>query len=390
MARANFFSVIIPTKNRSHIVGFAIESVLHQTFDDYEIIVSDNDDSSIKTRDAVKVYSDSRIKYFRTSGDLSMPDNWEFALTKASGQFVTILQDKQVLYPNSLELLHEAISSGHGPIIIWNSDKFDDTVSPPVLIRHNGSGKINSMSSDLVVSRLVNKGVRFKELPRLINSCISNDFVKFIQNETVLKRFFDVCCPDFVAAFVQLNFIDNISYIDRSLNITGGMSLGTGTSHRKKGETAERFVREIGENVCYDFVPLKLVMAFNAIMNDYYKIRSKVDGRLQRFEFSPTVYLLECYRDILAGEREGSDMSYEKRLWTQFMEKQAAEVKRRVGWIIKKMIVSRKVSEILHSMPGYSRLMLSLKGRTQPTKIRGYTNAFEAAGFTCEKSIPQR
>jgi hypothetical protein len=316
-----------------------------------------------------------------------MPDNWEFALTKASGQFVTVLQDKQVFYPNALEVLHEAISSGHGPIIIWNSDKFDDTVYPPVLIHQKGSDKIKRVVTDVIVSRLVNQGVSFRELPRMINSCISNEFVEFIQNKTVLKRFFDVCCPDFVAAFVQLNYIDTISYLERSLNITGGMSLGTGTSHRKKGETAERFVREIGENVCYDYVPLKTVMAFNAIINDYYKIRSKVNGRLRRYEFSPTVYLLECYRDILAGEREGSDMSYERELWKRFLGKQTAEVIRRVRWTIRKRTVSRKVSKILHSMPGYSRLMLSLKGRTQPKKIKGYTNAFEAAGFTCGKSI---
>ncbi len=389
MARPPFFSVLIPTKNRSHIIGFAIESVLNQSFGDYEIVVSDNDDSPIKTHDAVKSHRDSRIKYFRTSGNLSMPDNWEFALTKATGRFVTVLQDKQVFYPNALELLYEAISGGHGPIISWISDQFDDTVEPPVLFRHRGNHRLRTVSSDAVISRLVERGIRFKAFPRMINSCISNEFVRFVQNETVLGRFFDACCPDFIAAFIQLNYIDTITYLDRSLNITGALSLGNGLSSRKKGETAKRFIREIGENVCFAHVPIKSFMANNAVINDYYRIRSKVDGRLRKYDFCPSVYLLECYRDIQVSEKLGTDMTYERRLWQSVNEHHDPAIRRQVKWKIRKRLVSSVLSQILYLMPGYGKLSLSLKGRTRPEKVKGYVTALEAAGHTFGETMPR-
>jgi len=51
-----------------------------QTLDDIEIIVVDNDDTE-ETAKVVKKIDDGRIKHFRT-GNLSMPDNWEFGTSK--------------------------------------------------------------------------------------------------------------------------------------------------------------------------------------------------------------------------------------------------------------------------------------------------------------------
>jgi glycosyltransferase involved in cell wall biosynthesis len=88
-----FFSVLIPTKNRSHLVGHAVQSVLGQNFDDFEIILVDNDDGD-STQEVIKQFSDPRIRYYRTGG-LSMPWNWEYARQKANGLYLTVLEDKQ-------------------------------------------------------------------------------------------------------------------------------------------------------------------------------------------------------------------------------------------------------------------------------------------------------
>ena len=37
------FTVVIPTRNRSQLVGLAIKSVFRQTFGNYEVVVVDND-----------------------------------------------------------------------------------------------------------------------------------------------------------------------------------------------------------------------------------------------------------------------------------------------------------------------------------------------------------
>jgi len=57
-------SVIIPTHNRAHLVGRAIQSVLDQSYQDLEIIVVD-DASTDNTEEVVRSFNDKRIKYIR-------------------------------------------------------------------------------------------------------------------------------------------------------------------------------------------------------------------------------------------------------------------------------------------------------------------------------------
>lgn len=57
-------SVVIPTYNRAHLVGRAIQSVLNQTYQDFEIIVVD-DGSTDNTEEVVKSFNDPRIRYIR-------------------------------------------------------------------------------------------------------------------------------------------------------------------------------------------------------------------------------------------------------------------------------------------------------------------------------------
>ena len=58
-----YFTVVIPSYNRGHIIGRAIESVLNQSYSDFEIIVVD-DGSTDNTKEVVGQYMDSRINYF--------------------------------------------------------------------------------------------------------------------------------------------------------------------------------------------------------------------------------------------------------------------------------------------------------------------------------------
>jgi glycosyltransferase involved in cell wall biosynthesis len=60
-----FFSIVIPTYNRAHIIRDAIEAVLLQTFSDFELIISD-DGSTDNTEEIITpLLKDSRIKYIK-------------------------------------------------------------------------------------------------------------------------------------------------------------------------------------------------------------------------------------------------------------------------------------------------------------------------------------
>jgi len=57
-----FFSIIIPTYNRSEKLKNTITSVLNQTFEDFELLIMD-DGSTDDTEDIVNSFNDSRIIY---------------------------------------------------------------------------------------------------------------------------------------------------------------------------------------------------------------------------------------------------------------------------------------------------------------------------------------
>jgi glycosyltransferase involved in cell wall biosynthesis len=95
-----FFSVIIPTYNRAEFIGKAIDSVLAQTFQDFEIIVVD-DGSTDNTEEVVQRVKTDRLRYFKKeNGERAAARN--FGANRATGKFVNFLDSDDLLYPNHL------------------------------------------------------------------------------------------------------------------------------------------------------------------------------------------------------------------------------------------------------------------------------------------------
>lgn len=94
-------SVIIPTRNRSALLSEAIQSVLQQTFDNFELIVVD-DGSTDNTAEVVAGFADRRIVYhYQDKDERSAARNRGVALSNA--EFVTFLDDDDWYMPRKLE-----------------------------------------------------------------------------------------------------------------------------------------------------------------------------------------------------------------------------------------------------------------------------------------------
>ena len=95
-------SVIIPTYNRANLLSAAIESVLAQTYSDYELLIVD-DGSTDNTRDVVLSYTDPRIRYLhKNNGGLASARN--FGLREAQGRYVAFLDDDDLYLPDKLAI----------------------------------------------------------------------------------------------------------------------------------------------------------------------------------------------------------------------------------------------------------------------------------------------
>ena len=103
-----FFSVIIPTYNRPKHILLALQSVLNQTFKDFEIIVV-NDGSTIDYSEIEKFCSNNpNIKYvYQTNKYLAGARNT--GMKNSSGKFICFLDDDDIYLSNHLEALHQTI-----------------------------------------------------------------------------------------------------------------------------------------------------------------------------------------------------------------------------------------------------------------------------------------
>jgi glycosyltransferase involved in cell wall biosynthesis len=99
MARVTVF---IPTYNRARLLPHAIGSVLEQTFDDFELVVSDNA-STDETPEVVASFDDRRLEYVRQPENLGLLGNHNWFLERIDTDYALILPDDDLVYPNLLE-----------------------------------------------------------------------------------------------------------------------------------------------------------------------------------------------------------------------------------------------------------------------------------------------
>lgn len=93
-------SVIIPAYNGDRYIGEAIESVLSQTYDDYEIIVVD-DGSTDNTHQVIQQYSDHRLRYYAQANQ-GVAASRNFGLSVATGEYIAFLDQDDVFLPYKL------------------------------------------------------------------------------------------------------------------------------------------------------------------------------------------------------------------------------------------------------------------------------------------------
>ncbi|MCU0445216.1 MAG: glycosyltransferase family 2 protein [Microscillaceae bacterium] len=97
---AILFSIVIPTYNRAEFIQHTIESILKQTYQNFEIIVVD-DGSTDHTAQVVQDIQSDKISYFyKTNGERGAARN--FGILRAKGDYVTFLDSDDIIYPHHL------------------------------------------------------------------------------------------------------------------------------------------------------------------------------------------------------------------------------------------------------------------------------------------------
>jgi glycosyltransferase involved in cell wall biosynthesis len=142
------FSIVIPTYNRGGMIAATIESILAQTYRNFEVIVVD-DGSTDDTREVVKKYIGPKFfYYYNEHGERSHARN--FGTSKAKGDYINWFDSDDIMLPGHLEQLaavivqygcpalvgvgYEVERTGKG--IVYKM-KFPGPILNPYMVRYN-------------------------------------------------------------------------------------------------------------------------------------------------------------------------------------------------------------------------------------------------------------
>lgn len=112
------FSVLLPTKNRLDLLKEAIETVVRQDYENWEMIVSDNA-SNEDVVGYVRSLNDPRIKVIRSEVAISVTDNWNLAIEASTGDYVIMLGDDDGLMPRYFRKMLSALKQLECPDLIY-------------------------------------------------------------------------------------------------------------------------------------------------------------------------------------------------------------------------------------------------------------------------------
>jgi len=127
-SRSPFFSVIIPTFNRGHLISKSIESLLDQTFLDFEIIIID-DASTDNTKEIVSLFLDDRIHYFKNIKNEERCVSRNRGIEKSKGEYICFLDSDDYHLPNHLERIYQEIKLKEEPKAFFFVNAWDEDVN---------------------------------------------------------------------------------------------------------------------------------------------------------------------------------------------------------------------------------------------------------------------
>ena len=130
MSKNIFFSVIIPTFNREKKIKFAIDSVIKQNYQNWELIIVDNN-STDNTKDLVNSYNNNKILFYEINNEGVIAKSRNYGIKKSKGDYLCFLDSDDWWHPDKLENVKKACEKGKNFIY---HDHY--VYSPNRLIRH--------------------------------------------------------------------------------------------------------------------------------------------------------------------------------------------------------------------------------------------------------------
>ncbi len=180
------FSICIPNFNYAHYLSNTIESVLKQSYQNFEIIVADNasTDNSVEVIEAIK---DSRIRLYKNKYNVGFAPNLDKAAYPATGDYIIMLSSDDLMKPDALKFIYSCIKDNnglHNDLVVLTSIDLVDGVGKKIGAKY---ALIDQIVTGLISeNKYSNNGIATYDGLDLLKHALSNNFV-------IVGRFLSTC-----------------------------------------------------------------------------------------------------------------------------------------------------------------------------------------------------
>lgn len=315
------FSIVIPTYSRSNLFPLAVQSILRQTFEDFEVIVSDNW-STDDTPEVARQFTDPRVKYVRTPRHLVISDSWEFARLQAAGKLILMLSDDDVMVSTALERFAHEATHQDADFLFCGVAKYRDATFPGPDRNSVDCPPFSGSSRVVTAEEFVRPLFQFRPKFDMHPSAFvfSKAIADFVQSRT--GRFFWTNGVEFSAWPMSAVFAKRIVYIDAPLNILGrtGKSWGSNTQLCNPGkEKIQAFIKDVDHE--WKHAPLNNFMTSNLMAEGMLTAKDLFPKEFEPYTFDEVRYLRSAMEMLRGREALGVDVRREKEEAMKYAEK---------------------------------------------------------------------
>ena len=327
----------MPTRNRGYLLEQSIQTVLGQSFTDYELIVSDNN-SHDNTRQIVGNLStrSRNIRYINTGRDLSMCANFEYAFEHAIGDYIIYISDDDALVNDALAYIHAVLTTStsleRNPInvLVWQRGGYghpDLSLAGHrtrlFLAYRLRTGRLYEVKSNLLLDVLCDFDNQHPNyhfiVPKVINCALSREAMQKCREYT--GHFFVPPYPDYTTVCQMLSAHSVYHVIDMPLYICGtSVAANSGLFYKRMDKVKDYFsLFEPGE-VTFDGVPypMEYLTATYLIMT-YLKFQ-KLYPETFNSPINLDKYLAALATELSGFEQIGDDVIEEKKKLAGYMK----------------------------------------------------------------------
>jgi glycosyltransferase involved in cell wall biosynthesis len=240
---APLLSIVIPTRNRFDYVRSAIESVLRISSSQLQLAVKDNSDTNRLELWLRNNVSDQRLTYHYSNAQASMSENYDRAMSLASGEYVCLIGDDDGVNPEIIAATRWAKENTLDALVptslinyVWpdlHMTTYGAMEAGEVRIRPF-TGAVTYPDGEVEMRKCAkDAGQNFHKLPKAYYGIVRKDCLDQVKAKT--GTYFPGISPDMAAALAVANYAKRICHVDYPLFVPGSSAKSNaGLSGMKK------------------------------------------------------------------------------------------------------------------------------------------------------------